>query len=191
MKKYSLEVTEKQSEVLCAALEMYSRVQTGQFWAMAEPWYFNHDNHRQLYDALDALKPIIFPELPHNGYHGIHSPKVADEAQMAWDIQQVIRHRLAWDKTPEGGIGVSFHDPLLSGLAPAAKIKGGAITNSVREFCPCHYPRCPESRSHLLNKLENSPKSCTKLDPADSQGVGTVCIFMEGHSQPCKDGSEY
>jgi len=188
--KYKLEITDDHAQVLCAALEMYSRVQMGQFWAMADPW-FCQENHRELYDALDALKPIIFPDLQHNAYHGIHSPKVDSKAQMAWDIQQVIRHRLSWDKTPEGGMGVNFHDPHRSGPPPLAKITRGH--GSIMEYCPCNHAACPESQQNLLDRIEKNSllKSCTKLDKPDSYGVGTVCIFMEGHSQPCNDGSDY
>ena len=32
--------------------------------------------------------------------------------RIAWDIQQVIRHRIAWDRNPKGNITVDFDSPL-------------------------------------------------------------------------------
>jgi len=51
------------------------------------------------------------------------SEKIHDVFRIAWDLQQVIRHRLAWDRNPKGGIQVSFDDPLKSSREPLASIK--------------------------------------------------------------------
>jgi len=44
---------------------------------------------------------------------GIGSPAVPAKAAAAYEIGKVIRHRLAWDRNPRGGIGVDYDDPYL------------------------------------------------------------------------------
>ena len=48
---------------------------------------------------------------------------INDSFRVAWDLQQVIRYRLAWDRNPEGGIQVIFDEPLKSSQEPLACIK--------------------------------------------------------------------
>lgn len=93
--------------------------------------------------------------------------------------------------------GYEFHD-----YAPWYAILAlGKITGE--------FPIKPENAGRLFGIIEDwlrwskfrkgdfdIPNSCTKLDPPLAPGeekfcIGTVCIFMEGHTQPCKDGSEY
>jgi hypothetical protein len=48
----------------------------------------------------------------------------AEPIWAAYDLGQVIRHRLAWDRTPAGGDGVAFSAPLRSARAvPLADIE--------------------------------------------------------------------
>jgi hypothetical protein len=61
--------------------------------------------------------------LPRNAYHGIFSDKIPDEARVAWDLHQVIRHRLSWDDQPEGGITVNFDTPMKYGKEELAIIE--------------------------------------------------------------------
>jgi hypothetical protein len=35
-------------------------------------------------------------------YHAIGSHKTSDASKTAWDVYQVIRHRLAWEQNPKG-----------------------------------------------------------------------------------------
>ena len=80
---------------LLNALEL-SRLHMGQFFPLTD-----HLHHRSWEDK-DAfqlqLKSILFPELTGQWYHALHPKKVPEQARIAYDLIQVIRHRLAWDK---------------------------------------------------------------------------------------------
>jgi hypothetical protein len=56
-------------------------------------------------------------------YNSPFNSKVPERYKTAWDLQQVIRHVLAWDANPEGGFGVNFHEPLKSGKHGLATMK--------------------------------------------------------------------
>ncbi|MHB1949680.1 MAG: hypothetical protein ACYCQI_16400, partial [Gammaproteobacteria bacterium] len=56
-----------------------------------------------------------------NGNLGIGN--VSDSSKIAYDIHQVIRYQLAWDKEPCGDVGVSFDPPMKWGSQPLAKIE--------------------------------------------------------------------
>jgi len=62
-------------------------------------------------DLLNVVRALV-TGFPAGASYGIHSPEVDDRARQAYDIQQVIRHRLAWDRNPEGGITVNFDSPM-------------------------------------------------------------------------------
>jgi len=80
------------------------------------------------YDLQRAIEHQITPHLKQDRRRG-------DE--IAWDLYQVIRHRLAWDAAIEEGqiekgerrkwpemMGVCFDEPMQRGSQPLARIKG-------------------------------------------------------------------
>jgi hypothetical protein len=71
---------------------------------------------------LVEVKKKLFPELTEDAHWGITSKKIPEESRIAFDLEQVIRHRLAWDKKPEGGHTVDFHEPHSWSNCPLAKI---------------------------------------------------------------------
>lgn len=119
-KKYSLEVTEEHLQVLINALDLYTRVGIGQFEEVARVYMGLGNSNRQLEYYLTAAKVSVGH--PKNGSFGIHNPNVRDEFRQAFDIKQVIRHRLAWDRSPQGGSGIDFFEPDNIGNIPAPKI---------------------------------------------------------------------
>ena len=75
-----------------------------------------------------------------DGYHsnlGIYNDEVRPEAKSAWDLYQVIRHRLAWDNAVAEGVidspdaprnwtamlGVHYDKPMTSSAEPLAEIR--------------------------------------------------------------------
>lgn len=142
---YDLTLTHEQMNVLQRACDLYTRVQMGQFWSVAEVFLYNDTYQLEpmaalaLRDAADALKPIVFPNLAPNAYHGICSDKTPEPAKISWDIQCVMRHRQSWDKL-EGGkrpFGVNYDTPLHTAKHPLPKIS--AVDGS---GCPCTDPFC-------------------------------------------------
>lgn len=125
MTAYRLAVGEKQADLIVRALDFYERVGgLGQLEVVTEPWIFRCGADK-LEDARRALAQAKF-HLTGFGYgasYGIYSPEVPDEHRVAYDLQQVIRHRLAWDRTPLGGMGVWFDRPHQTSQVPLADIE--------------------------------------------------------------------
>ena len=92
-----IEISEKQRNVLIAALDTYSRLKMGQLWAVAEavrdcktrtgeplPDYWDiREKH------TDPLTMALFG-YPGNASHGIVSPLVPVDGKIAHDIQCVL-----------------------------------------------------------------------------------------------------
>ena len=118
---------------MCEALEVYSRLKHGQIDELrnlfrdrwCEPNGSFNWSSEFLFDSLNAM---IFPELPKNAYHGVGS-QIYPESTVAWDIMQVLRHRLAWDRLRAEGkdkpefYGVQYNPPMRFGSEPLAQIE--------------------------------------------------------------------
>ena len=135
MKLY-LEISEKQMDIMLAALDLYSRVRMGQYSDLP------NSKNKYMTPSEDAnlIKRILMPELDWNAFYGIHSEKISDDARIAWDIQQVMRHMRSWHragKDPEKDqrewtgsntmMGVSYDSPMRSSEEeelPKIKLEG-------------------------------------------------------------------
>lgn len=125
--KYNLSISTNQARTLCRALDLYSRIGMGQFTeilftyergGMLEPRY-----REEAVKLLDRLHYLI-TRLPPSAYHGIHSNAIHDDLRVAFDLQQVIRHKIAWTEEPGGGATVDFREPMrTSTTEELAKIK--------------------------------------------------------------------
>lgn len=126
-KKFVLEITAEQGEVLVRALDFFSRIGIGQ---ISEVWNLLHmeshvrdeASHDAVRNALDFVKRELLG-LESGASFGIFNGKVPEHYKTAWDLQQVIRHVLAWDANPKGGFGVNFHEPLKSAKHGLATMK--------------------------------------------------------------------
>jgi hypothetical protein len=125
MTKYKLTVSEQQAAIIANALDLFSRIGLGQFEEIMRVYDRNHvvplEAREQARNFLKAAKI----EVGHtsNGSFGIHSPKVSDDFRAAYDLLQVIRHRLAWDRNPEGNRPqVDFDPPSPTSALPLAQI---------------------------------------------------------------------
>ena len=66
--------------------------------------------------------------------NGIHNPNIGDENRVAYDIFQVLNHRLSWDNPNESArqeieqgkrpFGVNFDEPLKASAQPLPKFTG-------------------------------------------------------------------
>lgn len=121
-RKWSLTVTDKQADVLVKALELFSGLSMGQLDGLLKFKDFQKDvNRGALRSCLNLAKQLMFPELPDNAYHGVGT--CGDEADIAWDIHQVLRHKISWTRYPKGGSTVNFHEPFPYGSEPLCDIK--------------------------------------------------------------------
>lgn len=117
MSKWQLTLTDTQAIIIKDALDMYSRVGMGQIKAILDHPDITerlldkgHSRWGEVGDTLDVFKQEVF-DLDKSGYYGIFSEDIKECNREAWDVQQVIRHGIAWDKYPEGGLGVSWDTP--------------------------------------------------------------------------------
>lgn len=160
--RYTLEMSAEQARLLVQALDHYSRIGSGQFENVVD--VYDHDYRMSLHkkedlrDALNLAKGVVGH--PANGSHGIHNPNVNDCFRQAYDIQQVIRNRLAFDRKPEGGIQVDFDEPRQISTVPLPTIR-----RLPTEAEPD--PRCPECQGDLggtdLGRLENHKAGCSRF----------------------------
>lgn len=93
--KYRVTLTDAQVAVASAALELYCRLLIGQPEHVLLDQFIvkmplaNVEAARNL---IGDLKAQVFPGMGPNTSHGIHSSEVSDDARVAFDIQQVLRH---------------------------------------------------------------------------------------------------
>lgn len=112
-RRYVLELSQGQAELVSRAVELYARLGMGQFEMLDrffswEPKGSCLERARPLLQELVAIKN----GRPHC-YPGIHSKEISDDYRVLYDLHQVIRHRLAWDRDshPEGWKGVDYDEP--------------------------------------------------------------------------------
>lgn len=111
----TLKMNEKQAEVMMAALDLYARLGVGQLQEVLQhPSIRPREYNRlEIEGLLDMVKMEVFPELEHpNAYHSISSEKTVEESKIAIEMNDVVRHTLAWHKKPEGSTwDVRFQKP--------------------------------------------------------------------------------
>lgn len=137
---YSLKLNERQLGVLQNALELFSRIGMGQFSQVKWTLLMSSSNaeHKMsveqsnlLEDMLTQAQICYTPERHPGAYWSISSKEIGDCFRVAWDIQQVVRHRLSWDRlkrekgpNAKRGITVDFDEPIKYGAEPLPEIIG-------------------------------------------------------------------
>jgi hypothetical protein len=102
--KYTLELTEKQLGIIQYATDLIARLGIGQVKEAFEHLPLNNDcDWSTFHNDVRDIEHIISKHTIGNvdGYRsslGIHNDKVKLDAKIAWEIHQVIRHRLSWDR---------------------------------------------------------------------------------------------
>lgn len=119
-KKYRLELDEQQAQLVIQALDMATRIHMGQTNIVGE--YLQgcsprNANPEIVDSALELLRRECFGFTRSESF-GITSEQISDDARVMWDIHQVLRHRLSWDRAgnPETRdwstmMGVNFDEP--------------------------------------------------------------------------------
>jgi hypothetical protein len=116
-------LTTAEGDLLVSALDFYSRLFLGQTDELANlaRWngvgVFADGQPKEGWDNAYAAEEILaqahglLTGMHRNASHGIFNTAVPEDARIAWDLQKVIRHRLAWDRQPLGGYTVNFDPP--------------------------------------------------------------------------------
>ena len=129
---YQLKVSEEQAQVITDALELYARVGMGQLDHIGEHpdlqmrilkrEEISFDTIRSI---LEMVKQTVF-DLPPNVYHSLGCPEISDKNRVAYDLVQVIRHRLFWDRAET-----------------RAKSDDGVVVGVVYDNTPMHFAKEP------------------------------------------------
>lgn len=135
--KYKLTLTKKQADVISRCTEFFARVQLGQVEDLRHQLLDNKhvlglsDTTKQkIKSLLNEIHTLITGSA--NESLSIHSLDISEDAQTAWDIYQVIRHVLAWERCPEGGIQVSFHEPRQTSKEPLTTLVNTGVEKEER-----------------------------------------------------------
>ena len=111
-------LTAEHCRVLVSALDLFSRIHMGQFDEILRVYRANgRAVHTLSVSEQNEARVLIgvvhdmLTRMPRNASYSILAHEVPDEARAAWDLQQLVRHRVAWDENPEGGITVNFDEP--------------------------------------------------------------------------------
>lgn len=131
---YTLTVSKEQAEVISRATEFLARIQMGQledvYYQLLDGQKFKNMQHTEQQSVRQLLADAALIVTGHRGATlGMHTQNVPDSARTSWDIYQVIRHVLAWEDHPQGGIQVDFHEPLKVSGQPLAKFERVEVTN--------------------------------------------------------------
>jgi hypothetical protein len=109
---HELTLSADQASALSTACDVYSRVQAGQLAELAQG--MRGRSVEAYHRTVDALRQASADAsgLRVPAYHSIGSAALRDTARIAYDLHQVVRHRLAWDRNPSGGFQVTFDPPM-------------------------------------------------------------------------------
>lgn len=122
-----MELGEKTVNLLRQTLEWRARLGIGQLQVFAEllrhgdiQWAGEHGESKPIWldnttiDEASGVCDLLKREclgLSSNASLGIHHAMVKDRAKMAWEFCAALRHRMAWDRSPEGFKGVWHDEP--------------------------------------------------------------------------------
>lgn len=117
--KYVLEMSEEQAVAISEACEVAARIGMYQLHDICRllPQSSEEDRkkHQEIYDLMWE-KYLYYT-------HGMHGYKKPEQTNVLWDLHQVIRHKISWDRSPAGGNTVNFHNPLKTSISELASIK--------------------------------------------------------------------
>ena len=153
-RRYTIAVTAEQARIISQACDLLARLGIGQ-WPefikyMPEPLSFTGRH-----DAVQALRPVMAdllrqysPAGAYDGYQshlGILNELAARGAREAWDLHQVLRHRMEWDRAIAEGLTVgttrnwtggmmyvNYDEPMHAGSEPLAVIEADTISETAR-----------------------------------------------------------
>jgi len=121
--KYQITLNREQAQTISKALDFHSRIIGGQFQEIIDLfWDAKPENVKEAEKILTRLKYLL-TGMGEDGNLGIGN--ISENGRNAYDLHQVIRHRLALDK-PESRheFSVDFRSPSQYGTQPFAQIEG-------------------------------------------------------------------
>lgn len=119
--EYKLTLTEEQMKILSVATDVFARLGIGQFQCALEylpikNGLLNETWHKDMEQIRDIISKYTIDHV--DGYRsslGIHSKKVKDIFKNSYDLHQVIRHKLSWDRAITEGLAKFEDDQQVKG----------------------------------------------------------------------------
>lgn len=117
---YAIHLNAAQAQAISTACEVLARLGIGQIEdALHHLPPRDGGPNEGWADDVQAVRSLMKKHM--GQVTGFRMGKSADLANTAWDLHQVVRHRLAWDRNPAGNTcSVSFDPPIKSGPEPLA-----------------------------------------------------------------------
>lgn len=165
------------AQIVVDALDLYSRVGLGQFDEITSLARFgllknakgespSDDDIEEAEVHLKQAKRTLFGFEP-SASHGIFSPKLNSRFKDAWTVLKAVRHRLAWDRNPEGGIQVSYDEPMRDETAMGVTVTSAGAADFLEEL-----------PADMLVTRFGSGWAVVKLHPTDR----ALQVVAESHS---------
>lgn len=113
---YTVTITREQAYVLIKATEILARLGIGQFRDALECLPTREFLPHGWHEDMDAIGKLLSRHMIEgiDGYRsilGMHHNDVRENARVSWDLYQVLRNRLAWDRAIADGIVESIESP--------------------------------------------------------------------------------
>ena len=125
--RMSVDLIDDEIGICINALDFYNRMYIGQYdqidWSihmqLISSWKYRKGEftRRKLYEAARSIimKDTEIEEYNLNASLGIWSDQTDDKAKSSYDIQQIMRYKVAYCRFPEGGTTVDFRVPIIEG----------------------------------------------------------------------------
>lgn len=138
--EYILKMDAETANVVSHACELYARILMGQFQFIehltvkpiesGDPTFCERID--KCNEGLLQARKAAFPELGGWGHsYGVGHDRGADTA---WHTYEALRHTIAWNEHPEGGITVDFDKPMRFSDAPMPECE--VAGEKVQRYCP-------------------------------------------------------
>ncbi len=138
-KTYTLTITARQAALIRDACEVLARLGMGQIRDALDHLPTDEFRPTSFHETADTIVRMLEPLMKPSAYYPNQSPyrqQQRENMEIAWDLYQVIRHRLSWDYAIENGIikpgeprnwktmmGVNYDEPPHRGGEPLAKME--------------------------------------------------------------------
>lgn len=131
---YTLHLTATQAATISKACEVLSRLGMGQYKDALECLPVREYCANGWHEDMDAIGHILKKYAPIWGLgmgQGITHRETPETAKVAWDVYQVTRHRLAWDRARADGHqgddpprwSVDYGQPMKTSAEPLARME--------------------------------------------------------------------
>lgn len=102
-KRYDMELTRLQADVIMAATDMFSALGTARLSAIIEHPDIargiveRNVSYESVLSDLNDIKVKLF-RVDRNAHFSLRSELIHDDCRIAWDVCRAIRRRLSWDR---------------------------------------------------------------------------------------------